>query len=106
MTKPVRVQVAAFEELREAVRWYEGQRVGLGAELYAAVEAAIAVIRESPATAGRACGATMERPARRVRVARFPYVVVFVELPEELQVLAVAHVRRRPGYWRRRSEGR
>jgi len=105
MSKPLRVQVAAFEELREAVRWYDGQRPGLGAELCAAVEAALDMIREAPGTAGLVGGSSTDRPARRVPVARFPYVVVFVELPEELQVLALAHVRRRPGYWRRRGEG-
>jgi hypothetical protein len=32
-------------------------------------------------------------------VRRFPYHVVYIELPDRLQVLAVAHDRRRPAYW-------
>lgn len=30
---------------------------------------------------------------------RFPYSIAFIELPTVVRVLAVAHERRRPGYW-------
>jgi hypothetical protein len=30
---------------------------------------------------------------------RFPYGVVFVELTKEVRIVAVAHAKRRPGYW-------
>jgi hypothetical protein len=39
---------------------------------------------------------------RRLLVDRFPYALVFVESETEIRVLAVAHTRRRPGYWRSR----
>jgi hypothetical protein len=32
-------------------------------------------------------------------VPRFPYAVVFIDLGTEVNVLAVAHAKRRPGYW-------
>lgn len=32
----------------------------------------------------------------------FPYALVFVELPDVLHVVAFAHLKRRPGYWRSR----
>jgi hypothetical protein len=32
----------------------------------------------------------------------FPYFVVFRELPSKIQIIAVAHAKRRPGYWRGR----
>lgn len=41
---------------------------------------------------------------REAFLKRFPYRVVFVELPEEIRVVALAHKRRRPGYWRHRVE--
>ena len=38
-----------------------------------------------------------------VRVRKFPYMLVFVrESSDSLLVLALAHAKRRPGYWRRR----
>ncbi len=36
---------------------------------------------------------------RRVAVKRFPYHVFYLEAPEELRILAVAHDRREPDYW-------
>ena len=30
---------------------------------------------------------------------RFPYAVIFMDLGTEIRVLAVAHAKRRPGYW-------
>jgi len=40
---------------------------------------------------------------RRVVVARFPYSIVYQHQPNLIRIVAVAHQRRRPGYWRRRK---
>ncbi len=52
-------------------------------------------------------GATVPRvprnlPIRRLAVTRFPYHVIYLEPTTELRILAVAHDRRKPGYWRHR----
>ncbi len=39
---------------------------------------------------------------RRAGVHRFPYALLYFEQPEVVRVLAIAHERRRPGYWRGR----
>lgn len=39
---------------------------------------------------------------RRYLLGRFPYSVVYQEKPTHIEVVAVAHHRRRPGYWARR----
>jgi len=36
---------------------------------------------------------------RRALLDHFPYSVVFRERPHDIQILAVAHAKRRPGYW-------
>lgn len=36
---------------------------------------------------------------RRCLLNRFPYLVIFDNRPEEVLVVAIAHVRRRPLYW-------
>lgn len=41
----------------------------------------------------------VELAVRRLAVKRFPYHVFYLEAPEELRILAVAHDRREPGYW-------
>lgn len=40
--------------------------------------------------------------ARKFLLRRFPFVVIYRELPTVIQVLAVAHSHRRPGYWKTR----
>jgi len=39
---------------------------------------------------------------RRFVLRRFPYSVVYRAGTDGIQVLAIAHARRRPGYWRKR----
>jgi toxin ParE1/3/4 len=36
------------------------------------------------------------------RIPRFPYLVIFLEADAAIQLVAVAHGKRRPGYWRKR----
>ena len=40
---------------------------------------------------------------RRVLVVRFPYQVVYRLDQNEIVVVAIAHLKRRPGYWKHRS---
>jgi toxin ParE1/3/4 len=59
-------------------------------------------IHEHPGSWGPPPGVAPEVGARRVLVRGFPFGLVYVELEEEIRVIAVAHSRRRPGYWRDR----
>lgn len=60
--------------------------------------------RALPRLRGSAHGYQVSRIPRSAAgaVPRFPYHVVYLELPDRLQILAVAHDRRRPGYWKTR----
>ena len=98
MKLPLRISREADAEMAEAARWYERNRAELGLEFLAAVDAAVARIEENPRIGSLTPGVDDE-DIRRVFVRRFPYHVVYIELPDRLQVLAVAHDRRRPAYW-------
>ena len=99
MTKPVRTEPEAVDELLEAARWYEKRRRGLGVEFLAAIGAAVELIQQHPDGGSRVPGVKDQVPARQLVLRRFPYSVVFLELKTEIRVLAFAHHRRRPGYW-------
>ncbi len=77
---------------------YSGIRASLGDAFIDRVEAATARAVRAPMT-----GAPMGSSLRRVFVKRFPYFVLYVVEDSRIFVLAVAHFRQRPGYWRRRS---
>lgn len=91
----VKVLPGAREEIRAAMRWYESRRPGLGVEFVAIIDEALRQVAETPEAAPvwRA-----DRPYRKWLVRRFPYAVFF-ELGDVVAVVAVAHLRRRPGYW-------
>jgi plasmid stabilization system protein ParE len=39
---------------------------------------------------------------RRILLKRFPYFIVFFDWQDEVYIVAVAHAKRRPGYWKER----
>jgi plasmid stabilization system protein ParE len=84
--------------MAEAARWYEAHRVGLGMEFLEVVDDAVARISEMPRM-GSPVSRVADEAIRRRAVRRFPYHVIYLELSDRLQILAVAHDRRRPKYW-------
>lgn len=71
---------------------------GLGEALLDDVERAIETICEAPRI-----GASLGRGFRRLLLRRFPISVVYVDRDDEIVIVAIAHQRRRPGYWRERQ---
>ena len=102
MNPRVRFEDEADSEYREAGRWYEGHRTGLGLEFFDAVDAAISRIVDLPRVGTRVPRLPADLSVRRHALTRFPYHVVYVETPEHIRILAVAHDRRKPGYWKDR----
>ena len=84
-------------EFEEAALFYESRVTGLGKSFAAEIERTVSLIREFPDA-----GAAFEGNLRRVRVDRFPYLIVYRRDAEALVIVAVSHQRRRPGYWRQR----
>ncbi len=88
----------AEAEFVAAVSFYESRVVGLGKSFVDAVERTISLIRQYP-EAGSSAGLS----ARRALVHGFPYAVIYRPGPELVLILAIAHLRRRPGYWQVRQ---
>ncbi|HXT19138.1 MAG TPA: type II toxin-antitoxin system RelE/ParE family toxin [Thermoanaerobaculia bacterium] len=92
----------AEDELVAAEDWYEDQRAGLGVEFRAEVEAVVQGIASGTDVSRPVLDVTGVTGARKVAVRRFPYSVVFLPQGSTVWILAFAHHRRRPGYWRGR----
>ena len=101
MKRPLRISKNAKTEMAAASRWYESQRPGLGRDFVRMVDRAFARIERGPQM-GSPVPRVPDREIRRIPILRFPYHVIYIELPDRVQVLALAHQRRRPDYWRRR----
>jgi plasmid stabilization system protein ParE len=100
VSRSVRISKPASEELSAAVRWYETQRPGLGAELLDAVTATIDLIEQQPEIGTATYPDTQ---TRRAMVTRFPYQLVYRHDESRVVILAIAHLKRRPGYWKHRD---
>ena len=87
----------AADEAEAAGRWYRERNEGASARFQRELERAVDLISERPNTGSPYLGST-----RRVLLRRFPFFVVYRVRGDSVQVLAVAHARRRPGYWRAR----
>jgi hypothetical protein len=91
----VTFHVDAAAEYVAAVAWYERDYPGRGERFSAAVERALVNLVGAPHGFSKRLGFVA------VPVHRFPYVL-FIDSPTDAQtmrVIAVAHAKRRPGYW-------
>lgn len=102
MTLDVRFHPEALAELRANVAWYEDRGAGLGDRFEAAVDKVIDTAVEWPESGAIWPGWDSIPVVRSRRVAGFPYRLVYLVQPAELVVLALAHDKRLPGYWRDR----
>jgi toxin ParE1/3/4 len=83
------------QELVEAVRFYESRAPGLGGDFIREVEHVLAQIAASPES-----GSVITGTIRRRLVRRFPFAILYQAGLKDVWIIAVMHLRRRPGYWR------
>jgi plasmid stabilization system protein ParE len=94
----VRLHPEARAELREARRWYF-DRSPLSAIAFAhEVDHAVIRIREAPERYPLA-----EHGTRRFVLQRFPFNLFYRTRETEIVIVAMAHQKRRPGYWSNRT---
>jgi plasmid stabilization system protein ParE len=98
--KPTAFAPSARAEFEAAAEWYESHADGLGEKFVSCVDEIIGRIETSPARFPVWDG---DRRFRRAVAQRFPYVIFFRELPDSIEVAAVAHAAREPGYWLKRK---
>jgi plasmid stabilization system protein ParE len=91
----------AAEEAQAAVEWYRKRSLRAAEGFVRELEEAVRAVSEAPHRWPEFIEGTRRYPLRR-----FPYWLIYREKHDSLQILAVAHARRRPGYWRRRGEGK
>ena len=94
MTHEVLFEPAASRELNEAADFYDLEQLGLGTAFLDAVQAALLSVAENPEAFPIVLGETRKRV-----VSRFPYSILYWFDDTVVHVSAIAHHRRRPGYW-------
>lgn len=94
--KPIILLLEAEQEILEAAFYYQSRASGLGVDYLSEIERAVEAISESPYT-----WPILEGKLRRRLVRRFPFGVIYRIDPDEIVVIAVAHLCKKPGYWKK-----
>ena len=92
-----RFLLPAHQELIEAVRYYNAQRIQLGDEFRDEAWETIRRINDFP-MAWHSLGGSI----RRCQMQRFPHGLIYEPTSVEIIIIAVAHLHQEPRYWRMR----
>jgi plasmid stabilization system protein ParE len=88
---------AAEKELFSAIEYYEECQVGLGLRFSEEVYAAIERICEYPFAWTK-----IDTKTRRCLTSKFPYGILYRIAEDEIHIMAVMHLNRKPTYWKDR----
>jgi hypothetical protein len=102
MTLGLEFHPEAMAELLADADWYAERDVVLGERFELAVRIAIDAVLDAPNTWATWPGWKREPTVRSKGVTGFPYRVVYLVGTDVVVIVAVAHAKRRPGYWRER----
>lgn len=94
----VHLRRIAKRDIREAVSWYRARDPELADRFLDEVFKTLTMLERFPNTGGPVFGIA-DAATRQLPVDNFPYHVVFKRFPHRLSVLAIAHDRKKPGYW-------
>lgn len=85
----------AEAEYADAAEYYARLDPELGRRFYDEIERHIRDIRQQPERFR-----LLDAPIRRHFSQVFPYAVLYIDQPDRVLIVAVMHMKRRPGYWR------
>jgi toxin ParE1/3/4 len=97
--KPHIFHPEADEEYVQAVQYYADINLELGNRFHDEMEWLIREVCERPERFRK-----FDPPAQRHFSRDFPYAVIFLNQSDRIWIVAVMHMKRRPGYWRERIE--
>ena len=94
MTREIIFHIEAETEVLEALEWY-AERSAIAARAFVhELNRVVSLAVRSPQTWPRSFGNT-----RRIVFPRYPFELIFRLKDETVEIIAVAHQRRRPSYW-------
>ena len=95
--RQIDVHPEAVAEARAAVQWYRERSTSAADAFLVELDLAVERIAENPEMYPH-----YVRGTRRYLLQRFPFYLVYREIAGKLEIVAIAHGRRKPGYWKKR----
>lgn len=93
-SKPYHFHPEAWAEFENAESWYRQRNADAALRFLAAVSDALEEISRQPRT-----WPEYLHGSRKFVLRQFPYRIIYRERESGIEVLAISHGRRRPGYW-------
>jgi plasmid stabilization system protein ParE len=97
-SNPLRLHPQAEQEYLTALAWYRERSLIAAIKFESAFDQAVGKIMEAPQR-----WPIYVADFRKYTLRQFPFGIVYQEFSSEVVIFAVAHSRRRPGYWRDRT---
>ncbi len=94
MTRAVAVHHLAERELNEAAQYYDLECPGLGVAFLKEADRCLRSILKHPEA-----GPIVAGEIRRRLLPGFPFAILYRIRPQEIRILAVMNLKRRPTYW-------
>lgn len=102
MIKPIRPNEFAQAEIDHELRWYEDKSAGLGDRLWRDIQDRLELISTYPGIGEVVRRRRIRGVIRRFPLRDFPFLLIYRELPDHLELVALAHTSKDPGYWHSR----
>jgi toxin ParE1/3/4 len=85
-------------EFKAAAYYYENQSVGLGDCFTTQIEIILNRVLKKPLMPR-----CFDGRFRKIKAEKFPYIVIYEATDDGVNIMAVMHTSRRPGYWKDRT---
>jgi plasmid stabilization system protein ParE len=95
--KTVEFHPAAAEEAETARQWYAERSLVAARAFLRELMHAVEQVTEAPER-----WPSYEYDTRRYFFPRFPFSLIYRVADDKIQIIAVAHAKRKPGYWKQR----
>lgn len=92
--KEVDLHEEAASEFKQAFTWYYERNSTIASEFADELIRSIQNVAEAPQRWPAHVAGT-----RKFLMPRFPFVIVYQDFPSVVRIIAIAHAKRRPGYW-------
>lgn len=102
MSKPVRLNEFAEKEILDELRGHRAEREELANRLWNDIQTIIRIVGEYPRIGGRVTRPRVRGMVRRFPLRRFPFFIIYREHDNYIEIVALAHMSRKPNYWRSR----
>lgn len=96
-SKSYRVHRQAWFEIEAADDWYLTRSLDASIGFLADVDDAFTTISQAPQRWPKYLHGT-----RRLVLRRFPFSIIYLDDPDIVNIVAIVHSKRKPGYWKQR----